>query len=76
MIIVNMVKAKEIAHQHRRVARQAEFAPLDILVTIPAQAQQAEVKRQEIRDKYANIQSAINEAKTTSELKSLLTSVD
>jgi len=39
MITINMTKAKEIAHDKRRAARSAEFAPLDIKATIPSEAQ-------------------------------------
>ena len=39
MIQVDMSKAKEIAHNKRREARTAEFAPLDVQVTIPTMAE-------------------------------------
>jgi len=38
MITVNIDKAKAIAHDKRRAARAAEFAPLDIKATIPSEA--------------------------------------
>ena len=38
MIQINIEKAKEIAHTHRRAARAAEFAPLDVQATIPSLA--------------------------------------
>ena len=73
MIQVDILKAKEIAHEKRRAARALEFAPLDIQTTIPAMAEQAEAKRVEIRDKYAAIQSQINEANSVDALKDIIT---
>ena len=72
MINVNMTKAKAIAHEQRRQARSAEFAPLDIKATIPAEAESAEAERQVIRDKYAAMQTAMDAAATPEELKELL----
>ena len=72
MITINLDKAKNIAHEKRRAARSAEFAPLDIKATIPAEAQVAEAARQVIRDKYATMQTQINSVQTIVELKSLL----
>lgn len=69
MIQVDMLKAKEIAHEKRRAVRALEFAPLDIQTTIPAYTEQAEVKRQEIRDKHAQIQADIDSATNEQELK-------
>ncbi len=73
MIQVDILKAKEIAHEKRRAARAAELAPLDIQVTIPAMSEQAEVKRAEIRDKYAAIQTQIDTAESADVLKSIIT---
>ena len=42
MITINLNKAKELAHNKRRAARSAEFAPLDIKATIPSEAAAAE----------------------------------
>ena len=72
MITVNMTKAKEIAHEKRRMARDEEFAPLDIKATIPAEAEAAETARQAVRDKYATMQTAMDNASTPQELKELL----
>lgn len=72
MIKVNMTKAKTIAHEQRRQARSAEFAPLDIKATIPTEAEAAEAERQVIRDKYAAMQTAMDAATTPEELKELL----
>lgn len=72
MITIDMTKAKKIAHDKRRAARSAEFAPLDIKATIPAEAQAAEAARQVIRDKYATMQAQIDAAQNVEELKTLL----
>ncbi len=69
MIVVNLIKAKALAHGMRRAARAAEFAPLDIKATIPSEAAAAEAARQAIREKYAAIQNDINSAPGVSELK-------
>lgn len=72
MIVINMDKAKQIAHGKRRAARSEEFAPLDIKATIPSEAAAAESARQAIRDKYAIMQIEMDAASTPEELKSLL----
>ena len=72
MITINIDKAKTIAHVHRRAARSAEFAPLDIKATIPSEAIAAEAARSEIRAKYAAMQTAINASATIDEIKSVL----
>ena len=72
MITINLNKAKEIAHEKRRAARSAEFAPLDIKATIPVEAEAAEAARQAIRDKYATLQAQMDVAQTPEELKALL----
>jgi hypothetical protein len=72
MITINITKAKGIAHDKRREARTAEFAPLDIKATIPSEATAAEAARQVIRDKYAAMQTAINSATTPDEIKAAM----
>lgn len=72
MITINIDKAKTIAHNIRRAARSAEFAPLDIKATIPSEATAAEAARQIIRDKYATMQTAIDAASTTDEIKAAI----
>jgi predicted nucleic acid-binding Zn-ribbon protein len=72
MISIDMTKAKDIAHDKRRAARSAEFAPLDIKATIPAEATAAEEARQAIREKYATLQAQMDAAQTADELKALL----
>lgn len=69
MITVNIDKARTIAHDKRRAARSAEFAPLDIKATIPSEAVAAEAARQAIRDKYAALQIDIDSAPGIPELK-------
>lgn len=74
-LIIDVTKAKNIAHDMRRAAREEEFAPLDAVVMkqIPGKDMaEAEAKRQEIRDKYAVIQQDINTAQTTEEIKAAL----
>jgi hypothetical protein len=66
---------KEIGHAMRRSARAEEFAPHDEVIAkqIPGvDAAAAEAARQEIRDKYAAIQSAIGTAETPEEIKAAL----
>lgn len=72
MITINISKAKIIAHDIRREKRSKEFAPLDIQATIPMYAAQAEAARQEIRDRYAQMQIDIDAATTPEQLKSIL----
>lgn len=72
MIKVDLDKARLIAHERRRAARDKEFAPFDQLIAkqIPGvSAQQAEVERQKIRDKYAAMQTAIDAAQTPDSIK-------
>lgn len=69
MITINIDKAKVIAHDKRRAARAEEFKPLDVKATIPSEAAAAEAARQEVRDKYAAMQVAIDAATTTDEIK-------
>lgn len=73
MITIDINKAKEISHSKRREARAAEFAPLDIQVTIPTMSEQAEAKRAEIRSKYDTIQAQIDEANSIDVLKDIIT---
>ena len=72
MITINITKAKTIAHDIRRAARSAEFAPLDIKATIPSEATAAEAARQVIRDKYVAMQASIDAASTTDEIKAAM----
>jgi hypothetical protein len=75
MITINLDKAKAIGHDKRRVMRTEEFKPYDevIMKQIPGKdAAEAEAKRQEIRDKYAAIQSDIDAAQSPEEIKTAL----
>ena len=75
MIKINLNKAKEIAHEHRRAARAEEFKPYDevIMKQIPGNDYtQAEAARQAIREKYATMQAQMDAAQTPEELKTLL----
>ena len=72
MIVINIDKARAIAHDRRRVARAAEFSPLDIKATIPSEAVAAEVARQTIREKYAVMQIQIDAATTVDEIKAVI----
>ena len=76
MITINITKAKTIAHDKRRKARSAEFAPLDIKATIPSEATAAEAARQAVRDKYATMQTAIDSATTTDQIKAVMPQED
>lgn len=73
-IKIDINKAKEISHIKRREKRAKEFEPLDNIIArkIPGiNESQIESQRQEIRDKYAQIQIQIDQAQSTEELKSL-----
>jgi hypothetical protein len=75
MIVINIEKAKGIAHDIRRAKRAEEFAPYDevIMKQIPdADATEAEASRQAIRGKYATIQTNID---ATADVESLTTLV-
>lgn len=72
MITINIDKAKAIAHDVRRQARAAEFAPLDVKATIPSEAAAAEEGRQSVREKYSVMQDAIEAATTTTKLKEII----
>tara|TARA_R110000823_G_scaffold49220_1_gene124491 strand:+ start:479 stop:727 length:249 start_codon:yes stop_codon:yes gene_type:complete len=75
MIKVNIAKAQDIAHDVRRAARSAEFAPLDVKATIPHEAAAAEEARAAIRTKYDDMQVAINAATTVDALKAAMPKV-
>ena len=74
-IVIDLTKAKVIAHDARRLARTKEFEPFDnvIMKQIPgADAAAAEQSRKDIRVKYALIQEAIDQAQTTEQMKAAL----
>lgn len=74
MITININKAKVIAHDKRRELRSAEFAPYDeaIVKQIPDQSVSAEAARILIREKYAQMQVAIDAAQDVEGLKTAL----
>jgi len=72
MITINITKAKNIAHDARRIARSSEFAPLDIKATIPSEAVAAEAARASIRTKYAAMQTTIDAATTIEAIKAAM----
>ncbi len=75
MIKINLNKAKNIAHELRRIAREKEFEPFDkiIMKQIPTvNAKEAEAERQKIREKYVVLQQQMDAAKTVEELTKLL----
>ena len=74
MIVINIDKAKNIAHNERRAARAEEFKPFDeaIAKQIPGQTEGAEAQRQLIRDKYAVMQSEIDAATTVEQIKAVM----
>ena len=73
MIQVNLDKAKEISHDKRRAKRADLFKQLDIEATVPVLAEQAEAKRQIIRDEFAVIQTEIDNAESVDQLKTIVT---
>lgn len=73
-IKIDLNKAKEISHNIRRKKRTKEFEPLDNLIAkkIPGTNEtEIEAQRQEIRDRYAQIQIDIDNSQSVNELKSL-----
>lgn len=78
MITINITKAKNIAHERRRAARAEEFKPYDdiIMKQIPGtDTAIAEEARADIRAKYANIQTDIDNASTVDEIKEALNQI-
>ena len=74
-IEVDLDAAKAIGHDMRRTKRAEEFAPHDEVIAkqIPGKdASQAETKRQDIRDKYSEVQDAIDAAESPEEIKAAL----
>jgi hypothetical protein len=69
---IDLPKAKEIGHDKRRTKRAEEFAPFDEVIAkqIPGfSGAEAEAARQAIRDKYADMQDAIDAAATPEAIK-------
>ncbi|NBQ49957.1 MAG: hypothetical protein EBY40_05100 [Marivivens sp.] len=71
----DLTKAKEIGHERRRAKRAEEFAPHDEVIAkqVPGtDADAAEAARADIRAKYATMQTEIDAATTTAEIKTAL----
>lgn len=72
MIKININKARNITHDVRRLARACEFRPWDDIIArqVPGQdLDRAEGARQEIRDRYAQIQTQIDQIQDLGQLK-------
>jgi len=72
---VDLNQAKTIGHDIRRQKRAEEFRPYDEVIAkqIPGNdPTEVESARQEIRDKYADIQDAIDAADTPGKIKAAL----
>ena len=74
-IVIDITKAKAITHDMRRAARSVEFAPLDVKATIPSEAAAAETARQAVREKYADMQTAVDAAADVASLKGIIESL-
>jgi hypothetical protein len=71
----DLIQCREIGHDKRRAARTEAFAPFDEIIAkqIPGlDALAAEAARQGIRDKYAEVQVAIDAAADPDEIKAAL----
>ena len=74
-VAVDLGKAKDIGHYIRRQQRSEAFAPFDEIITkqIPGlDAAEAEAARQGIRDRYADVQVAIDAAADPDAIKAAL----
>lgn len=75
---INIDKAKQVAHEKRRIKRSEEFAPHDEVIAkqIPGKdAVVAEAERQKIREKYATIQVNIDAVEDVETLTTLVKSL-
>jgi len=74
-IEIDLNRAKAIGHDLRRANRNAEFAPHDKVISLQipgVQRDAAEAARAAIRARYVIIESAIDAATTTDEIKEAL----
>lgn len=74
-IEIDLDRAKAIGHDLRRANRNAEFAPHDKVISLQipgVQRDAAEAARAAIRARYVIIESAIDAATTTDEIKDAL----
>ncbi len=73
---VDVVKAKETVHDMRRDKREEEFKPLDKSMVIhildTAKSTPIELERKKVRDKYADIQTDIDNCADEAELRALI----
>ena len=72
MVRINLNKAKEIAHERRRIAREKEMKPFDDVIAkqIPGRdSADAENQRKILRVKYDRIQEEIDIAIDITSLK-------
>ena len=75
MIKINLDRAKQITHEARREARTREFAPHDEIIQkqIPGRDHdQAEQSRAEIRARYADMQTRVDQADNIETLKEII----
>ena len=75
VVTEDVTKAKVLAHETRRRERADEFKPYDDIVSlnIPgSDATAAEAERAKIRTKYATMQTNIDNASNTAEIKTAL----
>lgn len=75
IIRIDLDTAKKISHNIRREQREKEFQPLDDLIAkkIPGTNEtDVEAQRQQIRNKYAQIQTEIDSSQSTQELKEII----
>ena len=76
VISEDLASARLIAHEKRRLARDAGMRPLDIQATIPSQARAAEAARAALRTKYERLQTNIDGAATVDDLRPLVAGLD
>ncbi len=71
----DLTESKKLAHEKRRYDRTKEFKPYDDIVMkqIPgSDTEAAEAERVKIRDKYATMQTSIDNASDTAAIKTAL----
>jgi hypothetical protein len=79
MISINIQKAKEIAHDIRRKVREEKFKVYDeiIMKQIPGNdLQETELARQQVRDSFAEYQTAIDLSETAQDIKLVLSEIN
>ncbi len=74
-VVINVEKAREVAHDARRAKRAAEFAPLDdaIAKQLPGvDIAEVEGQRHDVRVKYEKAQADIAKAATVEEIRAVI----